>query len=127
MMFQRVLDDGQTQTGAAGGARTPGIHAVKALGQARNMFCRYTHAGIGDRQMRFTLCIDPPADADLAVIGCVLDGVLYRTRLMPSFAFTSSPSKPAGDSMDSKTCGCRGRAVTSLLSMASRPATSMVS
>src|SRR5277367_3331798 len=35
---EHVLDDGESQTGAAGRARATAVDAVEALGQARNMF-----------------------------------------------------------------------------------------
>jgi len=46
MALQHVLHDGQAQAGAAGFPRTTAVHAVKALGQARDVLGRDARAAV---------------------------------------------------------------------------------
>ena len=66
MARQHVLDDRQTQPGAAGFPRTAAVHAVEALGQARHVLRRDADAGVGHREFAGPLAhapdeVDPPA------------------------------------------------------------------
>src|SRR6516225_9138886 len=49
--LQDMLDDGEAEAGATGRARAPGIDAIEALGEPRNVLRRDTHAGVADREV----------------------------------------------------------------------------
>src|SRR5574337_1762984 len=59
MARQDVLDDRQPQSGAAGLARAPAIHAVEALGQARNVFRGDADTVVIDREVPATVHATP--------------------------------------------------------------------
>src|SRR5690242_10502435 len=50
MQLQYVLDDRETEAGAAGLARSAGRHAVEPFGQTRQMLRGNALAGVGHRQ-----------------------------------------------------------------------------
>src|SRR5690349_17955842 len=66
--LERVLDDRQSQTSAAAGARASLIHAIETLGQARDVFRRRADAAVGHGEPRaaagaFPAHVDAPAGA----------------------------------------------------------------
>ena len=63
MTLQRVLDDGEAEARTAELARAARVDAIKALGQARQMFGRNADAGIRHRNVTAVL-VDPIADVD---------------------------------------------------------------
>src|SRR6185312_786229 len=76
--LQDVLDDGEPESGPAGGARAARIDAIEALREARNVLGRYADAGVGYGEMA-TVLIHPPAHLDgtfrRGVFGGVVDQV----------------------------------------------------
>src|SRR6201992_4221223 len=70
MALQRVLDDGQTESGAALSPRSSGIDAVEALGQPGNVLRGYADAAVDDRKVG-ALFIGPPAHAHRSFLGRV--------------------------------------------------------
>jgi hypothetical protein len=56
-----VLDDRQTQPGAAGIARAAAVHAVKAFGDARQVLFGDTGIGIAEEPVSRTSSAPPPS------------------------------------------------------------------
>ena len=63
--LHHVLDDGQAQAGAAGLARSAGVDAVEALGQARQVLARDARAAVADLEAAAAVGTFEPADLDL--------------------------------------------------------------
>src|SRR5882762_11681021 len=63
--LQHVLDDRQPQARTAGGARAPGVDAIEALRETRNVLGRNAHAGVAHREMTAVL-VHPPAHLERA-------------------------------------------------------------
>lgn len=74
MAGQDMLDDGQSQSGAAGFARTTAIDPVEAFGQARQVLCGNADAGIGHDKLAATL-MDSPDQIDFAARRGIAYGV----------------------------------------------------
>src|SRR5277367_6411137 len=73
--LQDMLDDRKAETRTTGGAATPGIGAIEAFSQPRQMFGRDANAGIRDREVA-SCRIPPPADSNGTPLGRVLGGVV---------------------------------------------------
>src|SRR5689334_14210062 len=65
MAFQRMLDDGQPQTGTTGITRTTTVYAVKAFSQAWQMFGGNTRAVVTDRELGAAIFLSLPAQGDM--------------------------------------------------------------
>src|SRR6187399_784819 len=79
MPMQRVFDDCEPQSRAAGLARAARIDAVEALGQTRQMLGGNARAGVAYGEMAARL-VRPPADLHGAVWRRVLGGVVHEVR-----------------------------------------------
>src|SRR5689334_899457 len=62
---ERVLDDGEAETGAPGLARAAAVHAIEALGEPRDMLGLDAHARVLHRELG-TLCRASPDEADFS-------------------------------------------------------------
>ena len=71
---QYALDDGQSQTGPPGVARSSPIDSVEAFGESWDMFGFYADSGILDRKYP-TLRLAFPTDGDMAPGRGVADGI----------------------------------------------------
>src|SRR5882672_10159134 len=69
-----VLDDRQPQAGASSFSRAAAIHAVEALGEARDVLGVDADPGVLDREFRAVLRT-PPDEAHLAPRGGIANGV----------------------------------------------------
>src|SRR5690606_8695080 len=72
-----MLDDGQAQSGAAGGAGATVVGAVKALGEARQVPGVDADTVVGNAHHHTSRCA-ARADADIAALGVVTDGVHHQ-------------------------------------------------
>ena len=70
-----VLDDGQAQSGTAGGLGVALVHAVEALEDAALVLRRDTDTGIGHRDHGVG-AVTAHGDGDAAAVLIVLDGVV---------------------------------------------------
>src|SRR5437762_2777866 len=68
-------DDGETQPGAAGRARSRPIDAIEPLGEPRQMFRPDADAGVGDGENALPVGRHPPRQRDRASRGRVADRV----------------------------------------------------
>jgi len=66
MALRHVFDDCQTQAGATGFPRATAVHAVKTLGQTRQMFWRNTRPAVLHREHQRTFCRLLQADRNAA-------------------------------------------------------------
>src|SRR5579875_575872 len=75
--LDQVLDDRQTQAGAAQFARTRLVHAVEAFKDAWQIGLGNANAGVGHFQA-YLLPLAPPTHRDSATLGRVFDGVVEQ-------------------------------------------------
>src|SRR4051812_35153148 len=79
MPLQHMLHDSQAETRAAGGARTPRIHPIEALGQTRDVLRRNTDARVSDGEVAAVI-VDPPSHCDRAFGRRVFRSVVDEVR-----------------------------------------------
>src|SRR5690606_8074553 len=72
-----VLDDGEPQAGAAGGAVAGGVHAVEALEDALDLLRGDADALVDDRDLDGPV-VGPGLDDDGGVVGGVVDRVGHQ-------------------------------------------------
>ena len=77
MAQQHMLDDGQTQPGAAGVGIAAGVDAVEALGQARQVLVVDAYARVLHAQVS-ACAVSPPANVHAAAVGGVFDRIEYQ-------------------------------------------------
>ena len=78
MALQHVLDDGQAQAGAAGVARAAAVHAVKALGDARQVLGGDARPAVSHGQARAAARQRLPLHLDAPAGGRVAHGVVDK-------------------------------------------------
>jgi len=94
---EHMLDDGETQSGAAGFPRTAAVHAIKPLGEARNMLGSNAFAGIAHGKHAFAIA-QLPGKGDVAALGCVAHGIGNKiTQRTADFLQTAAYIGIAGD------------------------------
>ena len=75
MALRHVLDDGQTEAGAASFTRTAAVHTIKAFRQTAQVLGRNARTRIGHRKYQTTICPWPDTDRDAPVGRCVANRV----------------------------------------------------
>ena len=78
MAKQHVLDNRQSESGAAGRARATAVDAIEPLGQPRQMFRCDADARVGRREDPGSVPIDAPGNRDSTVRGRITDRVAYQ-------------------------------------------------